>query len=397
MSARSAPGCRSCLDPARRTARSGSRSPRTRRGTAAAACRRTRPLSRRPRSCRRLPRRQARAVTRARGQNGWHDCPPPPDGPPRRPGAGPDRLHRVGGLPRRAVDHHHGAPPRAAEASPSATASSTPSPTATTLPVPGPVSLQALMAKKYDGRKLRVGRVLDRTGAYTRYFVTYRSGNLAISGIMNVPTGKGPFPALVLNHGYIDPAIYTNGRGLMREQDYLARRGYVVLHTDYRNHAQSDDDPTAELELRLGYTEDVINAVLALSGRRCPYARHRADRAARAVDGRRRHVQRAGRAAGPGQGGRSVRAGELGRRGQLRPVDPRRRRRRRWPSRSSRVRRHPRSNPQFWRKPRRGALLRPGHRAGADPSRRPPTTPARSGWSRDDARGAEGRRGRTRR
>ena len=50
----------------------------------------------------------------------------------------------------------------------------------------------------------------------------------------------------------------------MREQDYLARAGYVVLHTDYRNHAQSDDDPTAELELRLGYTEDVINAVLAV-------------------------------------------------------------------------------------------------------------------------------------
>lgn len=120
------------------------------------------------------------------------------------------------------------------------------------------------MAKKFDGRLLRVGRVLDRTDAYTRHFVTYKSGKLTISGIMNVPAGDGPFPVLVLNHGYIDPAIYTNGRGLRREQDYLARRGYVVLHTDYRNHAQSDDDPRSELNLRLGYTEDVINAVLAI-------------------------------------------------------------------------------------------------------------------------------------
>jgi hypothetical protein len=47
----------------------------------------------------------------------------------------------------------------------------------------------------------------------------------------------------------------------MREQDYLAQRGYVVLHTDYRNHAQSSDDPRSELDLRLGYSEDVINAV----------------------------------------------------------------------------------------------------------------------------------------
>jgi uncharacterized protein len=125
------------------------------------------------------------------------------------------------------------------------------------------------MTKKYDGRNLRRGRVLARNPAYTRYYVTYSSGPLTISGIMNVPRTPGPHPALVLNHGYIDPAVYTNGRGLMREQDYLARRGYVVLHTDYRNHAQSSNDPRADLNLRLGYTEDVINAVLAL--RKSPY------------------------------------------------------------------------------------------------------------------------------
>jgi dipeptidyl aminopeptidase/acylaminoacyl peptidase len=140
-----------------------------------------------------------------------------------------------------------------------------PSPQQSAAPtVPHPVSLQALMDKEYDGRGLRVGRVLARQSAYTRYFVTYQSGKLTISGIMNVPTGGGVFPVLVLNHGYIDPEVYTNGRGLMREQDYLARRGFVVLHTDYRNHAQSDDDPTSELRLRLGYTEDVVNAVLAV-------------------------------------------------------------------------------------------------------------------------------------
>jgi len=122
------------------------------------------------------------------------------------------------------------------------------------------------MAKEDDGRELRVGRVLARNSAYTRYFVTYKSGDLTISGIMNVPAGDGPFPVLVLSHGYIDPDVYTNGRGLAREQDYLARRGYVVLHTDYRNHAQSDNDPESDLKLRLGYTEDVVNAVLAIKG-----------------------------------------------------------------------------------------------------------------------------------
>ena len=81
---------------------------------------------------------------------------------------------------------------------------------------------------------------------------------------MNVPKGDGPFPTLVLAHGYIDPAIYTTGRGLAREQKYLAERGYVVFHTDYRNHAESDDDPDIDINFRMGYTEDVINAALAL-------------------------------------------------------------------------------------------------------------------------------------
>lgn len=88
---------------------------------------------------------------------------------------------------------------------------------------------------------------------------------------MNVPKGRGPFPILILNHGYIDPAVYTNGRGLKREQDYLARQGYVVVHPDYRNHAESDDDPEVRYTFRLGYTEDVINLVYALRAANLPY------------------------------------------------------------------------------------------------------------------------------
>ncbi len=127
-----------------------------------------------------------------------------------------------------------------------------------------PVSVPALFDKRYDGRGLRLGQVMVETDAYTQYFVSYRSGDLTISGILNRPRGRGPFPVLVLGHGYIDPAFYANGQGLRREQDWLARSGFAVLHTDYRNHAASDDDPGADRRLRLGYTVDVVNAVMAV-------------------------------------------------------------------------------------------------------------------------------------
>ncbi len=153
---------------------------------------------------------------------------------------------------------------------PSSTVDRHPSPTVEQQ-LPSELSLNYLMKRSYDGRDLAVGQILDQNSSYTRYYITYKSADLKISGIMNVPTGTGPFPILILNHGYIDPAIYTNGRGLKREQDYFARRGYIVIHSDYRNHADSDKDEQAEYRFRLGYTEDVINVIMAVKASALPF------------------------------------------------------------------------------------------------------------------------------
>lgn len=127
------------------------------------------------------------------------------------------------------------------------------------------------MQKEFRGTDLTLGQVQAENSAYTRYTITYKSGDLRISGIMNVPKGPGPFPLLILNHGHIDTSVYTNGRGLKREQDYLARQGFVVLHPDFRNHAFSDKDEENEMRFRLGYTEDAINAILAVKEANLPF------------------------------------------------------------------------------------------------------------------------------
>jgi dipeptidyl aminopeptidase/acylaminoacyl peptidase len=114
------------------------------------------------------------------------------------------------------------------------------------------------------GGDLRRRAVITENDAFTSHRVTYRSGDLTVSGVMNVPKGKGPFPAVVLAHGYIDPGIYATGQGMNRELEYLAREGFVVLHTDYRGHADSDDVDPVEHEIRLGYVRDIVSAVKAL-------------------------------------------------------------------------------------------------------------------------------------
>lgn len=144
--------------------------------------------------------------------------------------------------------------------------------TPSSAPAPRPISVLGLAAQEHTGDRLRLGAVRERTAKFTSYDVTYRSRSTTprgtesyiISGVLNVPRGKGPFPAAVLAHGYIDPAVYVRGQGMTRERGYLAERGYIALHVDYRNHAESDDDPDYQLKMRLGYSADVINAVKAL-------------------------------------------------------------------------------------------------------------------------------------
>ena len=141
--------------------------------------------------------------------------------------------------------------------------------TAALPPVRDRESLAALMREDLRGGRVRLGREVLANEAYTRTEVTYPSGDVTVSGVLLRPRGRGPFPAVVLNHGYIEPSVYVTGQGLMREQDYLARAGYVVLHTDYRGHAGSDPAPDRSRESRLGYTRDTINAVQSL--KRLPY------------------------------------------------------------------------------------------------------------------------------
>lgn len=139
-------------------------------------------------------------------------------------------------------------------------------PEASPTPAPHPYSLPALFGENITGGDLQRGTFLGDFGSYRSYEATFRSGKLTISGVLNVPEGQGPFPAVVLNHGYIEPSVYATGQGMSRERDYLARAGFVVLHNDYRGHAGSDDVEPTDLEFRLGYTRDAIAAVKALRG-----------------------------------------------------------------------------------------------------------------------------------
>lgn len=153
------------------------------------------------------------------------------------------------------------------EPRPSAPAASTATPTPSPTPTYRPDSLRAAFDAPVSAGDLTGRGAWVDVGPYARREVTWRSDDLTVSGVLFKPDGDGPFPAVVLNHGYIDPAVYAPGQGMPREQDLLARRGFMVLHVDYRGHASGDDVSALTHEMRVGYARDAIAAVKVLEAR----------------------------------------------------------------------------------------------------------------------------------
>ncbi len=157
---------------------------------------------------------------------------------------------------------------------PTATGTTTPTPTITPTPThtptrrpPTPTNtpdprlvyyITRLQKRSYKGGEVRVtGKIADNAD-YSAYYIAYPSGDLTITGYIYVPQGRGPFPVVILNHGYYDPELYFTGTGTQREADYLARQGYLTVAPDYRNYGGSN---AGDSLLLVGYMEDVLNLV----------------------------------------------------------------------------------------------------------------------------------------
>ena len=103
--------------------------------------------------------------------------------------------------------------------------------------------------------------VLTYTEVFTRYYIDYPSNNLTITGIMQVPQGEGPFPVIILNHGYIAASLYWSGADTWRAAEYLNGRGYLTVAPDFRGWGQSD---RVENYFWTGQLIDTLNAVSSL-------------------------------------------------------------------------------------------------------------------------------------
>jgi len=154
---------------------------------------------------------------------------------------------------------------RPATPAPTTAPTSIPTPTAPPSPTPDPwaeytpFTIEALRSRSYGAEgQIEIVRVLEEAANFTRYLIAYPSDGLRITGMMNRPRGDGPFPVVILNHGYYPLDVYQTGNGSKTAADYLANRGFLTLAPDFRSHAGSDNAPNM---FRAGHVIDALNLI----------------------------------------------------------------------------------------------------------------------------------------
>ncbi len=141
-------------------------------------------------------------------------------------------------------------------------------PTETAVPLPTPTphpltpyTISGMRQRIFSGGEIQTRAILEQNEAYTRYYIDYPSDGLTITGIMHLPTGDGPFPVLVLLHGYIDRSRYFAGADTWQAADFFARRGYLTIAPDFRSWGESD---TGLSLFHTGLVADVLNLIGSL-------------------------------------------------------------------------------------------------------------------------------------
>jgi uncharacterized protein len=121
-------------------------------------------------------------------------------------------------------------------------------PTATSTPTVDqlifPYTIDGLRGHVYKSGDIHIREKLVENEFYTTYYIDYPSDGLTITGIMQIPVGDGPFPVIVMNHGYFNRADFYSGDGTDRSSEFLAKRGYITLSSDYRSWGASDVGPS---------------------------------------------------------------------------------------------------------------------------------------------------------
>src|SRR3984893_15948030 len=95
--------------------------------------------------------------------------------------------------------------------------------------------VESLRARPYPGGKLQVAEEITCHG-YSRclpgvhtYRISRPSNGQTMTGLISMPEGPGPFPVVMVNHGFIPPERYGEGQDSLLFAEPMAQHGFIAV------------------------------------------------------------------------------------------------------------------------------------------------------------------------
>ncbi len=151
----------------------------------------------------------------------------------------------------------------ASPAPPAATPDSAPAPSAAPTPGLPAYYIESLRARPYVGGRLEIGDQILRGAGFTKYHMAWPSNGQVMTGTISVPDGDGPFPVVVVNHGFIPPERYWIGQDSGIFGDPLAAHGFISVAPNWPGYSGSGPAP-ADLPAIVGEAVTALDLVSSL-------------------------------------------------------------------------------------------------------------------------------------
>lgn len=118
-------------------------------------------------------------------------------------------------------------------------------------------SIDNLISVKIEPGQIVIGDITKEDGDFTSYLFSFvfdptLSGKelKRVTGLVNIPTGKGPYPVVIMLRGYVDQKLYKTGDGTKRAGEYFAKNNFITIAPDFLGYAGSDKEAENILESR---------------------------------------------------------------------------------------------------------------------------------------------------
>lgn len=133
-----------------------------------------------------------------------------------------------------------------------------------------PYSFPQLKSHNWQSQPMVFHEILDQSPSVTSFLVSWNVIDLSsklpqkVTAVLNLPSGDGPFPIIILNRGYIEREGYQSGDGSRNVGLGLAQAGYITVAPDFLGYGGSDPENNDSLIARFSRPATVLQLLANL-------------------------------------------------------------------------------------------------------------------------------------